>query len=86
MGSFAHHGRLTFPILLDPSLKVAARYGVVSLPVSYFIDQDGIVRKRVFGGTLTKGSINEAFLQPAPPNLAGSTAPDGSSDMHNMEM
>jgi len=57
--SFAHHGRLTFPILLDPSVKVASRYGVVSLPVSFFIDSNGLIRERVFGGTLTKKGISE---------------------------
>ncbi len=57
--SFAHHGRLTFPILLDPSVKVASRYGVVSLPVSFFIDSNGLIRERVFGGTLTKEGIAE---------------------------
>ncbi len=57
--SFAHHGRLTFPVLLDPSVKVASRYGVVSLPVSFFINSNGIVRERVFGGTLTAESINQ---------------------------
>lgn len=57
--SFAHHGRLTFPILLDPGVKVASRYGVVSLPVSFFIDSNGLIRERVFGGTLTKDGITE---------------------------
>ena len=59
--SFAHHGRLTFPILLDPGVKVASRYGVVSLPVSFFIDQEGIIRERVFGGTLTADGIDKVI-------------------------
>ncbi len=56
-GDFAHHGNLTFPILLDRNVKVAASYGVVNLPVSFFIDADGIIRERVFGGTLTAEGI-----------------------------
>lgn len=56
-GDFAHHGSLTFPILLDRNVKVAASYGVVNLPVSFFIDADGIIRERVFGGTLTAEGI-----------------------------
>ena len=59
--SFAHHGRLTFPILLDPGVKVASRYGVVSLPVSFFIDKEGIIRERVFGGGLTADSIGKSM-------------------------
>jgi len=54
---FAHHGQMTFPILLDPDLKVAEAYGVQSLPVTFFVDAEGIVRERVFGGTLTKEGI-----------------------------
>ena len=59
-GNFAHHGRLTFPILLDRKVKVAASYGIVNLPVSFFIDADGIIRERVFGGTLTADGIEQA--------------------------
>ena len=62
-GAFAHHGLLTFPILLDPKVSVAARYGVVSLPVSFFIDSEGIIQERVFGGTLTEKNIGETFLR-----------------------
>lgn len=59
--SFAHHGKLTFPILLDRRANIAERFGVVSLPVTFFIDQDGIIRERVVGGTLTEQSIEETF-------------------------
>ncbi len=58
---FVKHMGLTFPVLLDRKVKVAARYGVVSLPVSFFIDPKGIIRQRVFGGTLTKQGIGEVF-------------------------
>jgi peroxiredoxin len=61
--AFAHHGRLAFPILLDPNVNVAARYGVVNLPVSFFIDQEGIIQERVFGGTLTEKNIGETVLR-----------------------
>jgi len=59
--SFAHHGKLTFPILLDRRANIAERFGVVSLPVTFFIDQDGIIQERVVGGTLTVQSIDEIF-------------------------
>jgi peroxiredoxin len=59
VADFAHHGRLDFPILSDPSVKVASLYGVVSLPASFFIDPDGIIREQVFGGTLTEKGIGE---------------------------
>lgn len=61
--SFAHHGKLTFPILLDRRVNIAERFGVVSLPVTFFIDPEGIIRERVFGGTLTAEGIEQTFRQ-----------------------
>lgn len=52
---------LTFPILLDRDVAVAERHNVVSLPVTFFIDPDGIVKEQVFGGALTKEQIKEIF-------------------------
>lgn len=60
---FAHHGKLTFPVLLDRRVNIAERYGVISLPVTFFIDQDGIIRERVVGGTLTEEGIGNVFEQ-----------------------
>ena len=60
-GSFIHHGRLTFPSLIDPGVKVASQYGVVSLPVSFFVDPNGLIQERVFGGTLTEAAITSVF-------------------------
>jgi len=54
---------LTFPILLDRKVELASRHQVVSLPVSFFIDRNGIIKERVFGGTLTKEGIGEVFLR-----------------------
>ena len=35
---------LTFPIALDRSARVAARYNVSALPTSYFVGPDGVIR------------------------------------------
>jgi peroxiredoxin len=61
--TFVRQKGLTFPVLLNRNGNVASRYGVVSLPISFFIDQHGIIRERVFGGTLTAESISEALRQ-----------------------
>ncbi|MEO2055652.1 MAG: hypothetical protein ABGX83_10270 [Nitrospira sp.] len=52
---------LTFPILLDRKVEIVLRHQVVSLSVSFFIDPNGIIKERVFGGTLTKDNIGSAF-------------------------
>lgn len=50
------HGH-TFPVLLDTDNSVANMYGVYGLPVTVFIDKNGIVYKYVKGGTLTEEII-----------------------------
>jgi len=45
----AEEMRLTFPILLDPDLKVTGRYGVHVRPTTYFIGRDGRLVSRVVG-------------------------------------
>jgi peroxiredoxin len=39
----------TYPILLDPDGRVAAAYGAVALPVSFWLDRDGIIRDWIIG-------------------------------------
>jgi peroxiredoxin len=41
----------SFDVALDPSLTVADAYGVYGLPVSVFLDRDGVVRARYVGQT-----------------------------------
>ena len=43
--SFVAGKDLTFPILIDPQGEVAAQYSVTSIPTTFFIDADGIIRK-----------------------------------------
>ncbi len=40
---------LKLPIALDADGKVSNRYGVIQLPVTYFIDPNGVVRYKVIG-------------------------------------
>jgi peroxiredoxin len=56
---------LTFPILLDTDGQVSALYQVHSLPTSFFVDQDGIIREIVIGG------MSEALLRTRAENLLG---------------
>ncbi|MBI3603345.1 MAG: TlpA family protein disulfide reductase [Nitrospirae bacterium] len=53
----------TFPVLMDRDNRVANMYGVFGLPVSVFIDQQGVVREYIKGGLLTEQKINEVVAQ-----------------------
>jgi cytochrome c biogenesis protein CcmG, thiol:disulfide interchange protein DsbE len=39
----------SYPTLLDPDSAIARRYGVIAIPVTFFIDREGIVRGRILG-------------------------------------
>jgi peroxiredoxin len=49
----------TFPVLMDRDNKVANQFGVYGLPVSFFIDERGVVREYIKGGLLTEERIFE---------------------------
>ncbi len=40
---------ISFPVLLDPNLKVSYRYGVVNLPTTFLIDPDGHILGALHG-------------------------------------
>ena len=46
---FVKELRLTFPVLLDPQMKVVREYRLFGLPVSILVDRKGIVRARDTG-------------------------------------
>ena len=50
------HGH-TFTVLMDRDNKVANQFGVFGLPVSVFIDEQGVVREYIKGGLLTEKLI-----------------------------
>jgi len=50
----------TFPVLMDRDNKVANQFGVFGLPVSVFIDEQGVVQEYVKGGLLTEQKISDA--------------------------
>jgi peroxiredoxin len=46
---FQQENRLTFPILHDTEYRVGLTYGARSLPMTFLIDRQGIIRHQVFG-------------------------------------
>ena len=59
---FAQQYGLTFPILLDETGDVAARYELRSLPSTYFINRDGSVAEVVIGGPMS-GALLQTYIQ-----------------------
>ncbi len=45
---------LTFPVVLDVSGDASAKYQLRSLPSSYFIDRQGIIREVIIGGPMSE--------------------------------
>ena len=43
----AYH--LTFPILHDPDYRVGLMYGARSIPMTFLVDRQGVVRHQIFG-------------------------------------
>lgn len=54
---FTRDHQLSFPVLLDGYGNTSEKYKVRSLPVTYFITPDGIVREKILGGGLTREII-----------------------------
>jgi len=46
---FTRELRLTFPVLLDPDMRVTRKYRLIGLPVSMLIDRQGIIRSKDIG-------------------------------------
>jgi peroxiredoxin len=49
----------TFTVLMDRDNKVANQFGVYGLPVSVFIDENGVVQEYIKGGLLSEQKIFE---------------------------
>lgn len=61
--AFIQNYGLTFPILLDPTGKVAQAYQVSALPTTIFIRPDGIIHKVIVGGPLPQALLLAEFQQ-----------------------
>lgn len=64
----SQHG-LTFPILLDSEGRVNRLYQVHSLPTTFFIGRDGLIRDVVIGGPMSSASLRaraDALIQETP--------------------
>ena len=49
VADFVSDYQLTFPILLDQKDTVGKLYKTISIPTSYIIDREGIIREKIIG-------------------------------------
>lgn len=55
--NFAAQNNLTFPILLDSSGQATRLYAIHSLPTTFFIGRDGLIREVVIGGPMSEALL-----------------------------
>lgn len=58
---FVTSRRLTFPTLLDLQGKVAAAYGIIGVPTTFFIDAEGILKAYQIGPFQSQQAIESAL-------------------------
>ena len=63
---FMQSNRLSLPVLLDTKQSLAQKYNVASIPTTFFIDKDGIVRAKIIGGFRSKEAIETKLGQIMP--------------------
>ena len=49
VAQFARDLKISYPVLLDPVLIAAKKYGVSTVPTTFFIDRNGIAKRVVIG-------------------------------------
>jgi hypothetical protein len=54
---FVIEQKLSFPILLDETGRMANAYQLRSLPSSYFVRRDGIINEVVIGGPMSEALL-----------------------------
>jgi len=59
---FMGKNSLTFTVLLDTTGKVGMLYNVAAIPVTYFIDKDGIIREIKLGAFTRRADIERGLL------------------------
>jgi cytochrome c biogenesis protein CcmG/thiol:disulfide interchange protein DsbE len=59
---FMEDNGLSFTVLLDSELDIAGTYNIAYIPVTYFIDKNGIMRDRKIGSFASKADIDWALL------------------------
>ena len=63
---FVQNYSLSLPVLLDTNKVVAGRYNIRPIPVTFFIDKDGIIQNKVIGAFPSKAAIESRLSEIMP--------------------
>jgi peroxiredoxin len=63
LGAFADEFGLTFPILHDPDGAIQRIYQTTGVPETFVIGKDGIIYKKVAGGTHWDADVNKGLVR-----------------------
>jgi cytochrome c biogenesis protein CcmG/thiol:disulfide interchange protein DsbE len=70
---------ITYPNGRDADGDITVDYGVIGLPVTFFVSRDGIVERRWVGAL--RGSVLAEWIE----EMAAGAAPSGDPDVENLE-
>jgi len=60
---FTNSMGLTFPVLHDPSGQMQFVYQTTGLPESFLLDRDGVIQRRIAGGTMWDAEQHKQFIR-----------------------
>ncbi len=58
---FAQELGLTFPVLLDRTGEVGYQYQLRSLPTTFFVDRQGVIRQVILGGPISEVTLQTSL-------------------------
>jgi thiol-disulfide isomerase/thioredoxin len=67
--AFVQEFGLTFPILMERTGDVSRQYLLRAMPSTFFVDREGVIRKVIIGGPMSKATLQtavEELLQETP--------------------
>jgi peroxiredoxin len=63
VASFLENYHLSFPVLIDTNLEVGICYYAISIPITFFIDENGIIQYIKVGAFTSLGQIESILNQ-----------------------
>ncbi len=66
VSEFMKSYNLSFPVLLDTKGDVAEKYNIRPIPVTFFIDEDGIIKRMKIGAFISAAEIENSLSEIMP--------------------